>query len=517
MTSITPWAETPFLFPQLKFPTGVQEKEPDSYKPAEEPGINEKIVKLIWLERYWDDERLATVDGRRIKIVNTGWWSFEGGPDFTNVSVQYEDGTAAEGEVEIHLKSSDWKKHGHHTDPRFSQIVLHVVLWHDTGNQLNQTSDGNVLNVLALSPYLKEPLEDLIPNLVETDYQNLIPSERGTCSEWISLYNDEEIRTLLGYAADARALLKSEKFSEEIRKVGKEQALYQAVFEAFGFKRFRTQLRRLASHIPLETFRRILARVPGDKRILTTQAVLFGSGGLIPVPNLAGESIEPDTDRYIRQLYEIWNRIQEEYPIQPLFRRDRWNFAFTRPQNYPFGRLAALGFFLGRNWEKDWVPWFTQSLDLFRDRPDRTGVRNFVSRIREGFEPDRFEFWSTRYTFTGKKLKTPRKLVGDSRVYSLAVDVLIPIFLSFAQEEKDEELEEVLHRLYQKIPKQEWNSITRFTSHRILSQTGKKEKLVTCARDQQGLQHMFHKFCTVYTDACSGCWFPEFLKGRLKQ
>jgi hypothetical protein len=107
--------------------------------------------------------------------------------------------------------------------------------------------------------------------------------------------------------------------------------------------------------------------------------------------------------------------------------------------------------------------------------------------------------------------------VGDSRIYSLAVDVLIPFFLSLAQSGKDVDMEEALHSLYRLVPKQEWNSVTRFTGHRVLSRTGTGEKLVRCARDQQGLQHLFQKFCTVYTDACSGCWFPEFLKSRLKR
>lgn len=509
--------ETSFLYSRFQAFTKVREKEPESYLPPEEGQVTEQLVKMIWVEKLWDPEKLATVDGKRCTVLSTGWWSFEGGPDFTRANVVVGEDAPLEGDVEIHVRSSDWKKHGHHLNPHFDRVVLHVVLWHDTGNQFIQTSEGRVVPELALAPFLREPLEDLARAQIETDTRNLVPAERGTCSEWISLMEDAEIRMVLGYAADARAILKSERFTEQIRIHGREEALYQRVFEAFGFKRFRHPFRKLALHLPLESFRRILSRLPGDRRNLAAEAVLLGTAGLIPVPNLAGDSVSSEADRHIRQLFELWGAIRSSHPVQPLFERGHWDFAFTRPQNYPYGRLAALGIFLARNWERDWVPLFREILCPEPGTVDPPLARGILKRLRECFEPSGEIFWSRRYTFTGKTLGNPRTLVGDSRIYSLCMDVLIPFFLSIAHQEKDEPLEETLHSLFQRVPRQEWNSITRFASHRILSLTQKKGGLVKSARDQQGLQHLFQKFCTVYTEGCKGCWFPEFLKDRLKQ
>ena len=104
-------------------PRSVRENSPSP------PG--EMEVQALWFERLYQPA-LTTDDGRSVEIIQPGFWSHSGGPDFTRVAVRFHkdgrpDDEITVGNVEVHLRPGDWNAHGHHTDAAYNETILHVV------------------------------------------------------------------------------------------------------------------------------------------------------------------------------------------------------------------------------------------------------------------------------------------------------------------------------------------------------------------------------------------------------
>src|ERR1700728_1154140 len=84
-------------------------------------------VQALWFEQLFQPV-LATDDGRKVEIIQPGFWNHAGGPDFTRAAFRWA-GTIEPivGDVEVHLRADDWHLHGHHADPAYDNTVLHVV------------------------------------------------------------------------------------------------------------------------------------------------------------------------------------------------------------------------------------------------------------------------------------------------------------------------------------------------------------------------------------------------------
>ena len=83
------------------------------------------MYQYLWRTAALGKDFLLT-DGRPLHVSSPGRQNFDAGPDFSNARITV-DGTQWAGNVEIHVKASDWFRHGHQTDKAYDSIVLHVV------------------------------------------------------------------------------------------------------------------------------------------------------------------------------------------------------------------------------------------------------------------------------------------------------------------------------------------------------------------------------------------------------
>ena len=122
----------------------------------------ERLLHYVWKHKMLPLGDLLTTDGRVIEILDPGLQNRNAGPDFFNAKVKI-GGTLWVGNVEIHLRSSDWYRHGHDKDQRYNNVVLHVV---DTADMDVKTQDGNYLPQMELKipASLKENYEELLHN-----------------------------------------------------------------------------------------------------------------------------------------------------------------------------------------------------------------------------------------------------------------------------------------------------------------------------------------------------------------
>ncbi|NIA29483.1 MAG: DUF2851 family protein, partial [Actinobacteria bacterium] len=119
----------------------------------------EGFLYKIWLDRAFG-ELLATVDGRKIEIREKGVRNFDAGPDFLNALILL-DGGILRGDIEIHPIAGDWFSHGHHHDPRYNNVILHVVTMSCPPDFRTLRQDGQIIPTLNLDQFLEKTAEEL--------------------------------------------------------------------------------------------------------------------------------------------------------------------------------------------------------------------------------------------------------------------------------------------------------------------------------------------------------------------
>src|SRR5437879_3762152 len=88
----------------------------------------ERLLQAIWLHQRLQRDQLQTLDGQSVRVLHPGFHNVEGGPDFRGAMVQIGDRAVQTGDIEVDLRPSGWRAHGHDRNPAFKNVVLHV-LW----------------------------------------------------------------------------------------------------------------------------------------------------------------------------------------------------------------------------------------------------------------------------------------------------------------------------------------------------------------------------------------------------
>ena len=117
--------------------------------------MNEEFLHYLWKFRLLESE-LKTTEDERVAIIDPGVLNRDAGPDFFNARLRIND-TLWAGNIEIHVKASDWIKHGHQYDGRYQNIILHAVYEQDT---IIYLENGNLLPTLVMKDFFREELYD---------------------------------------------------------------------------------------------------------------------------------------------------------------------------------------------------------------------------------------------------------------------------------------------------------------------------------------------------------------------
>ena len=92
--------------------------------------MKEDFLQYLWQYQFFLPSKLVTTKGIDVSVIKTGEHNNNAGPDFFNAQVRI-DGQLWAGNIEIHVKSSDWYVHGHENNKAYNTIILHVVWEHD--------------------------------------------------------------------------------------------------------------------------------------------------------------------------------------------------------------------------------------------------------------------------------------------------------------------------------------------------------------------------------------------------
>ena len=442
----------------------------------------EDLLQVIWQHQRLLRDQLRTFDGQPLRVLHPGFRSVEGGPDFRGAVLQFGNEPARAGDVEVDIRSSGWRSHGHDQNAAFKNVILHVI-WE------TERPIAGAPPVLLLRQALDAPLGELNLWLGSEAAQSLPENLRGKCCAPLRELAPSQLGGLLEEAARVRLQSKGAQFQARARQAGWEQALWEGLFRALGYKHNVWPMQRLAELRPRWAAPRAGA--------LAVQARLLGVSGLLPTELPRSQT---GADDYIRRVWDHWWREREEFS-DCVLPRTLWRFHGLRPANHPQRRLA-----LASRWSLD------ESLAAKLEKwcAEEMPPAALVSSLLETLQVERDEFWSWHCTFRAARMKKAQPLLGATRVTDLAVNVVLPWLWMRAVEGKNQTMQRRIDERYFAWPPAEDNSLLRLARQRLLGGAGRRS--LRSAAAQQGLIQIVRDFCERSNAVCDHCKFPDLVR-----
>lgn len=276
---------------------------------------NEDLLHYIWKYRLYRVPDLKSTSGESLEVISPGLHNHHAGPDFSNAKIRIGD-TIWAGNVEIHIRSSDWYRHHHHVDKAYDNVILHVVAYHD---QSIFRTDGTEITVLEI--------DKLIPQAISKNYDELMAGLNWIpCEKKIMLVDQNYINTCLARVLIERLEEKSELIEKLLVEVkgSWDDAFYIILARNFGFKINALPFEMLARSIPQS----LLARY--KDRPLQIEALIFGQAGFLD---------HKMKDPYPQLLWREYCFLKKKHDLTPLDKY-LWKYMRLRPHNFPSVRLA---------------------------------------------------------------------------------------------------------------------------------------------------------------------------------
>lgn len=442
----------------------------------------ERLLQAVWQHQRLQRDRLQTLDGQPVQVLHPGFLNREGGPDFRDALIRLGDDTPRRGDVEVDLRAGGWRAHGHDRNPNFKNVILHVVWEADRSAQAG-------LAVLPLRSALDAPLGELARWLGSESAGAFPESLQGKCSAPLRELSAEPLTALLREAAIVRLHSKASQFQARARSVGWEQALWEGLFRALGYKH---------NVWPMQTLAESRFRwSEGCAGAVQFQGRLLGLSGLLPAELSPPKSAAAC---YVRSVWDWWWRERETF-ADCVLPRAAWHLAGLRPANHPQRRLALAA---------HWLATGRLPSRLERWCAKDVGDAELVPTLLDLLQSPEDGFWSWHWTLRSARFTRPQPLLGATRVTDLAVNVVLPWLWVRTLEGGNERLRADLEARYLAWPAAEDNAVLRLARQRLLG--GVSPKLFREAAAQQGLLQIVRDFCDHANAVCDACRFPSVVR-----
>ena len=416
--------------------------------------ISEKSVASMWQQLL--GKELAVEGCERLRVIYPGRINGDSGPDFRDAVVAMGESGLVKGDVEIHIKSSDWYSHGHHDDPRYSNVILHTVLWHD-GKEASLRQNSKI-PMLCLSKVLKcQPY--------------LLPYTLLPCCHILERMDRQTLWHLLNIAGRERFEQKAALFQLDLEREEAGQVVFQGIMRALGYSKNSQPFVELAHRVPLS----FLEKWEQRESLVWKQAWLSGMAGMLPSQRLRDFSC----DKRVQELEQIW---QWSAKGARTMRESDWCFSCVYPNNSPLRRIIAQAYLLQRYSEEGLLPGVSR---LVRETLLAGGYR----RLEEGLFVSGDDYWQEHCDFGSKTGKAA--LLGHGKASEIVVNIILPFIFSWGGRAGDSDLQEKALQLYLSYPRLAENEITRH----MIRQICLEERSDFTACQQQGLIHIFRNWC----------------------
>jgi hypothetical protein len=427
--------------------------------------LSEKQAALIW-QQVVTKELLATED-EPVSVIYPGRTNGDNGPDFRDAVIANKF-HLMKGDVEVHVKSSDWYSHKHHADAEYNNVILHVVMWHDS-NSATVLQSGKPVPVLCLAKALR--------------HQPYLLPHQLPCFRILDRVDRQTLGKLLSTAGEERFKQKAKHFQDEIlRFTQKEEAgqvLFRGIMRALGYAKNTKPFEDLADRMPLNS-------LESREGLALKQALLLGTAGLLPSQRQQGKFAR---EKEVRELERIWQSAGKKVETM---RESDWNLSHIYPNNSPVRRIIAQSYLLERYREGKLLAGILQ---LVKEAPLPKGhhtLENGLTVAGDGYWRDHFDFG------IGSKTKISA-LLGNSKAREIAVNVILPFAFSWGKLASEAKLTENAVGLYRNYPGLAENCITRHMAKQLCLE----DSFDFTACHQQGLIRIFRSYCR--EGRCSEC------------
>ncbi len=383
--------------------------------------IPEDFLHFVWKHRYYSfhDLRIANT-GESVQVLHPGFISIHQGPDFLGSKIRIGELEWA-GQVEIHVHARDWKKHGHHRDPNYNSVILHVVQETDGAPVIRQ--DGTEVPELVLG--------GRIPQWLEHQYNQLrLSQEKIACDSLFSSTPDRIVRPWLERMAMERVFQKAETMRNRQKEatLDWEQVLWEELAAFMGGPVNQDAFRAMARLTPFRLVRNLAAQPQ------KLEALLLGVCGAF-----AGDD---HGDTWFAERKAEWLFLKEKHQLQdiaPLQLR----FLRLRPAAFPTLRLSQLAALAGvKNALSHWL-----------------NPAHFSSWMNVSVQAS--DYWQTHYRFFETTPKHSCAL-GKSQKTVLLINVLIPLTILYERAHGREEVGDWLENSLTQLPAEDNRLTTPF-------------------------------------------------------
>jgi len=352
--------------------------------------LNEDLLHYVWKFRLYHVPDLKTTCGESLEIIRPGQHNHHAGPDFSNSKIRI-GGTLWAGNVEIHIRSSDWYRHQHQVDKAYDNVILHVVAQHD---QSVYRDDGTEIAALEIG--------NLIPEKIAENYYDLMAGLNWIpCEKKIKYVDELYINSCLTRVLIERLEAKSELIYALLTEVkgSWDDAFYIMLARNFGFKTNALPFEMLARSLP----QYLLARY--KDRSFQIETLIFGQAGFLD---------NKLKDQYPKALREEYRFLQKKHDLKPLDKY-LWKYMRLRPRNFPTIRLAQFAALIIR------------SNHLFSKIIDEKEI-NIIARMFDKLNLN--EYWNTHYRFDQECKYAPVSM-GEVAINNILINTISVFLFAF--------------------------------------------------------------------------------------
>ncbi len=374
--------------------------------------MREDFLHFLWRQARFDLRELKTTTGATLSIQDFGRHNKDAGPDFSGGQVRI-DGFQWAGNIELHLKSSEWYAHKHDTDAAYDNVILHVVL-----NEDRPVYRRNGERIPCLE------LQGRIPAGILRVYWRMQHNEHWIpCQYQLQQISLPDRKKWLEELITFRLRNKAQRFSQRMEHTHRdwEEAFYQSLARALGGRVNADAMDMLSRSVPL----RVLLK--HKHSLLQLEALLFGQSGLIP-------EASAQEDDYLVLLRREYTLLRVKYGLTPI-PLTAWRYLRLRPNNFPTIRIAQLAAMLHRTGQL-----FGKSLAA----ADAKELMNM-------FEVKLSNYWRTHYRF-GKAGRASQRRLGSGTVRSILINTIAPALIAYGEQRSDPRFRERGLQLLRALP-----------------------------------------------------------------
>ena len=406
--------------------------------------MQEDFLHYIWKHKKLDVSHLKTTDNEIINLLSVGQHNFNAGPDFFNAQLEIDNLLWA-GNVEIHIKSSDWFLHNHEQDKAYDNVILHVVWQHDIDVFRNNNSK---IPTLELKQYVSK--------LALNNYEKLFAKTDKwiNCEHDFSSVSDFDISNWLERLYLERLERKADGLNVLLlaSKNDWEAVLFKMLAKNFGLKVNGEAFLSLANSVDFSIIRKV------QSNQTSLEAVLFGQAKLLE------QHVE---ESYYLELVKEYQFLKQKFSLTNE-NVETIQFFRLRPSNFPTIRLSQLASLYHENQNL-----FSKIIKI-----------NTLEEFYDLFSVSTASFWESHYTF-GKSSSKSKKVLTKQFIDLLLINTIIPLKFSYAKFQ-GHNIDDLIIKLIESISTEKNSIVEKFNSIK---------QVPTSALQSQGLLQLKDDYC----------------------